>query len=219
MLMVNKHLNFYNSHKCNGNSGVGFRQSSKPYWRGRYTCSFLSNATIIVGTPEDCYTEETAGIAKELHHQETVSNFIADESLKGCYSTCFKDYVKVDENLLNEYRRTVSGCLVEEFGRLTDAADVQVTTEDYWQLDKAANQVGIANVLARILYFFEQDMPSTLVPETGVDYVEYECNLQLLRRQFRLWSAWYPIRPTSFLLGSSSFAHGEYRGRFLLPFL
>ncbi len=189
MIKVKKHLAFYNINKCTGNSGVGFMRgrASKPYWRGRYKCTFLSNATIIVGTPEDCYTEETAGIAKELHHQETVSNFIADESLKGCYCTCFKDYVKVDENLLNEYRRTVSGCLVEEFGRLTDAADVQVTTEDYWQLDKAANQVGIANVLARILYFFEQDMPSTLVPETGVDYVEYECNLQLLRRQFRLW--------------------------------
>ena len=43
---------------------------------------------------------------------------------------------------------------------------------------------GIANALARILYFFEQDMPSTLVPETGVEYVEY---LQLLRRQFQLW--------------------------------
>ena len=81
---------------------------------GRYTCrdvgtvvnylacSFLSNEKIIVGTPEDCFTEETAGTAKELHHQERVSNFIEEEGLKGCYSTCFKDYVKVDESLLNE---------------------------------------------------------------------------------------------------------------------
>eukprot|EP00944_MAST-04C_sp_MAST-4C-sp1_P012148 g12148.t1 len=148
--------------------------------------SIFRNGVYLTGA-EDCYTEETAGIAKELHHQETVSNFIEEEGLKGCYGTSFKEYVKVDENLLNEYRGTISGCLVEEFGTLTNAADVQVTTDDYWQLDKAANQVGIANALARILYFFEQDMPSTLVPETGVEYVEYKCNLQLLSRQFQLW--------------------------------
>ena len=41
-------------------------------------------------------------VQEELHHQEMVSNFIEEEGLKGCYSTCFKDYVKVDESLLNE---------------------------------------------------------------------------------------------------------------------
>ena len=50
----------------------------------------------VVNESRNLYTEETAGIAKELHHQETVSNFIADESLKGFYSTCFKDYACVN---------------------------------------------------------------------------------------------------------------------------
>lgn len=42
-----------------------FQKWGIPHWRGRYTCSFMSNEKIIVGTPEDGFTEDSCTTRKQ----------------------------------------------------------------------------------------------------------------------------------------------------------